>query len=140
MSQVTVLCLSPDPGPVELAYCRRLLVGAGIDPTNQGEVINIAVHGVSPLALVAAAQQLTVTFVCRDCGRKLDPTESDACALGLCLPCLDDAGLENEHADGGHTQQRHPDCPDCPDCPGGDRGTFPPTPERRGTGIGKAPA
>lgn len=49
-------------------------------------------------------------ITCSEC-KKRTTTEAGQ-GTGLCGRCYYVAGLENEHADGGH-DTKHPDCPDC---------------------------
>lgn len=48
---------------------------------------------------------------CKVCGKRT--TRNTGGGTGLCGPCYDEAGLENEHADGHHDEAPHADCPDC---------------------------
>jgi hypothetical protein len=57
-------------------------------------------------------------IACGSCG--LDACEDrtadsyrDAIGVGLCARCYDVAGLENEHSDGYHVEDRVGGCPDC---------------------------
>jgi hypothetical protein len=47
---------------------------------------------------------------CKGCGKRT--TDRTGGGTELCRRCYDEAGLENEHQDGGHTEP-HPDCPMC---------------------------
>jgi hypothetical protein len=111
----TIVELDMNPPPAAVHLARYMLAGAGVDPDDRRQVLHLATYGVSPLAVVTAAAQLAVTFDCpMGCGRKLDPTNSDAMGVDLCPPCYDEAGLENEHSDGYHDQPVA-DCPACKD-------------------------
>lgn len=50
---------------------------------------------------------------CRVCKKLTHSDIQGAAGIELCGPCFDAAGLENEHADGYHESEAHPDCPDC---------------------------
>lgn len=50
---------------------------------------------------------------CRACGKLTHSDVQGAAGIELCGPCFEAAGLENEHSDGYHESEAHPDCPDC---------------------------
>jgi len=50
---------------------------------------------------------------CRVCGKLTTESVNGALGLALCGPCQDEAGLENEHADGHHEIVQCAACPDC---------------------------
>lgn len=52
-------------------------------------------------------------YTCRDCGKRTRDTGNDEAGVELCRACYVAAGIENEHNDGWHTDNPHPDCPDC---------------------------
>lgn len=113
MSARTVF-IDSDPSPAEIRRIRGLLARNGINPDDRPDVVSLATYGVSPLNVVTAAAQLAVTFDCpMACGRKLDPGNKDAMGVDLCPTCYDEAGLENEHADGYHDDEPAPGCPEC---------------------------
>lgn len=110
----TVVEIDAHPSPDAVLLARRILASNGVDPDNRRDVLSLATYGVSPLAVVTSAAQLAVTFDCpMGCGRKLDPGSKDAMGVDLCPPCYDEAGMENEHADGLHDGDPSPDCPAC---------------------------
>lgn len=49
---------------------------------------------------------------CRSCGKM---THQDVGGMGLemCAECIEKSGLENEHSDGYHDDDPHPECPRC---------------------------
>jgi len=47
------------------------------------------------------------------CGRLTTESVNGALGLALCARCQDEAGLENEHADGHHESAPCAECPDC---------------------------
>ena len=72
----------------------------------------IAQHGTKPKALVAAAR--AHIWKCADCGKPTAFADlGDSNDFPYCRTCWDRVGLENEHNDGGHDDERHPDCPLC---------------------------
>lgn len=109
--------LDSNPAPAAILAARSVLARNGIDPDDRRDVVHLATYGVSPLSVVTAAAQLAVTFDCpMACGRKLDPGSKDAMGVDLCPQCYDEAGLENEHADGHHdAAYPTPGCPACQD-------------------------
>lgn len=56
----------------------------------------------------------SAVFTCRSCKHQTrfvgDRTAAD---LELCRPCYDEAGIENEHADGYHAKEKSADCHQC---------------------------
>jgi len=56
------------------------------------------------------------TYTCRSCGKRTRETGGDESSLELCLVCMDEAGLENDHLDYGHDEPV-PGCPECPATP-----------------------
>lgn len=101
--------IDSNPSPAHLLHVRSVLARNGIDPRDRRDVVHLATYGVSPLSVVAAAAQLAVTFDCpMGCGSKLDPGSKDAMGVDLCPTCYAEAGLENEHSDGGHHAKAAP--------------------------------
>lgn len=49
-------------------------------------------------------------YTCRACGKRTRETGEGESSIELCIRCYDDAGLENNHSDGGHDDNPHPDC------------------------------
>jgi len=55
----------------------------------------------------------SAVYVCTSCGMRTRETGSGESDVELCVGCYDDAGLENEHSDGHHEDNPHPDCGAC---------------------------
>jgi hypothetical protein len=54
------------------------------------------------------------------CGKRTRSTgRGDNENVGLCVRCFDEAGLENEHLDGGHRAEPVEQCPMCKSEKGG---------------------
>lgn len=54
-----------------------------------------------------------VMATCRGCGKLTHSSVDGNSGIALCRPCLDAAGMENEHADGHHADAPHYACPSC---------------------------
>jgi len=55
-------------------------------------------------------------YTCRGCGKRTRvgfEDDVDAYNLELCYECWEDAGLENDHSDGHHSEVSNPDCRWC---------------------------
>ena len=50
---------------------------------------------------------------CRVCGKLTHSTIDGNLDLRLCAKCTELAYLENDHNDGAHADEPHPDCRDC---------------------------
>jgi hypothetical protein len=102
------------PTPAEEAAAWRIARHHGL--TTREDVTVIAAYGTAENSanLMRAVGQLVMTFECRGCDRKLDPSHRDALAIGLCPRCELEGGLENEHSDYGHPTPVA-DCPACDD-------------------------
>lgn len=106
-----VLILAPHEGTVFVAdepedWAQTFRVGLYGAPTTTGEAM-----------WCAAAKEMMKLCVCYDCRKNhLDPDNTDAADLGLCVDCLFKAELENEHSDGYHDEHPQEDCPECPEC------------------------
>lgn len=55
------------------------------------------------------------TYHCYACdqSRPVSDWDRDSASVDLCRPCMDDAEMENAHADGYHDEDPEPHCPDC---------------------------
>lgn len=51
-------------------------------------------------------------YKCRRCGKATRETGCGESDCELCAKCYQEAGLENEHSDYGHSEYNH-DCPTC---------------------------
>ena len=49
----------------------------------------------------------------RHCGKQTRETGSSESYVDLCLACYDEAGIENQHQNGEHEEERDADCPMC---------------------------
>ncbi len=83
-----------------------LAMGVRSDPNTQRMIAGIMRQGVE----------------CGSCGTNYATTTAradpsclfrDAAGCGLCIACYDEAGVENEHADGHHSGAPEPRCADC---------------------------
>lgn len=52
-------------------------------------------------------------YTCEDCGKQTRETGASESNVSLCVDCYENAGLENEHSDGGHSDKPHPSCKQC---------------------------
>jgi hypothetical protein len=55
------------------------------------------------------------TYMCKSCGieKPIYQWDPDSHGVDLCADCYTEAGLENEHQDGMHDDNRDPHCPMC---------------------------
>lgn len=110
------------PTTYQQAY--NVLLSLSVDPNVEDEklvnqCITAACYGVpdSPESAdtIDFCKVLVAKVRCSSCDERtlsVDTYEDrDAAALRLCLPCYDEAGLENEHSDGHHDQGCPEGCP-----------------------------
>lgn len=89
------------------------------DSLDEHDAFTLALYGTdqNPRRLLIAAAVRVQSMTCMCCDRHLsviDPESRDAAGAKLCAPCYDEAGIENEHADGYHDDEPDPDrCRDC---------------------------
>lgn len=50
---------------------------------------------------------------CKVCGKLTTEIVGGHIGLEMCGKCIDQSGLENEHADGYHDDAPNAECPDC---------------------------
>jgi len=90
----------------------------------EAEVVELAGDEDETPAPVVDPQPVTSTRAgrkCTVCGKGVTARNSAAKVYGsrgyedMCVTCYDQAGLENEHADGHHADEPNTDCPQCKD-------------------------